>query len=220
VLLLADPGLAGALGFQLSVAATAGVLWLGPVVARALPDRVPERIGRAVGMTLGAQATAVPALALALGPVSVAGLPANLLGLPLAGGPMLLGVVAAATAPVAPGVATLACRLADPFLLALIAVARWAAGLPGGSVTLSGPVRAVPAVIAALVMAAVARGRRSPYWPHAELPVDVERTVPRRDGQRRGVPQPDVLAARGRGARDLGAPDVPGPGQAVRHPLR
>jgi competence protein ComEC len=177
VLLLADPGLAGALGFRLSVAATAGVLWLGPLVARALPDRIPERIGKAVGMTLGAQASAVPALALALGPVSLAGLPANLLGLPLAGGPMLLGVVAAATAPVAPGVATLACRLADPFLLALIAVARWAAGLPGGSVTLSGPTRAVPAAIAALVVLAVARWRRSPYLPRAERPVDLERTV-------------------------------------------
>ena len=119
VLLLADPSLAGALGFQLSVVATAGVLWLGPATASALPDRIPERVRKGVGMTLGAQATAVPALALTFGSVSLAGLPANLLGLPLAGGPMLLGVVAAATAPVAPWAATLACRLADPFLLAL-----------------------------------------------------------------------------------------------------
>jgi competence protein ComEC len=116
-------------------------------------------------MTLGAQATAVPALALALGPVSLAGLPANLLGLPLAGGPMLLGVIAAATAPMAPWAATLACRLADPFLLVLIAVARWAAGLPGGSVTLTGPARAVPATIALLVMLGLARRRRSPFCP-------------------------------------------------------
>jgi competence protein ComEC len=72
-LLLADPGLAGALGFQLSVAATAGVLWLGPPVAAALPGRIPERARKAVGITLGAQAVAVPALALALGPVSLAG---------------------------------------------------------------------------------------------------------------------------------------------------
>jgi competence protein ComEC len=164
VLLLADPGLAGALGFQLSVAATAGVLWLGPAAAGALPDRFPERARKAVGMTLGAQATAVPAIALALGPVSLAGLPANLLGLPLAGGPMLLGVVAAATAPVAPGAATLACRLADPFLAALVAVARWAAGLPGGTVTLSGPARAVPALVVVLVLVAVASRRR---WPGA-----------------------------------------------------
>jgi competence protein ComEC len=161
VLLLADPGLGGALGFQLSVAATAGVLWLGPAVASVLPDRIPERIRRGVGMTLGAQAAAMPALALALGPVSLAGLPANLLGLPLAGGPMLLGVVAAVTAPVAPWVATLACRLADPFLIALIAVARWASSLPGGSVTLAGPGRAIPAALVVLAVLAVVVGRRS-----------------------------------------------------------
>jgi competence protein ComEC len=160
VLLLADPSLAGALGFRLSVAATAGVLWLGPVAARGLPARVPERARKAVAMTLGAQATAVPVLALALGPISLAGLPANLLGLPLAGGPMLLGVVAAATAPVAPWVATLACRLADPFLLALISVAHWAAGLPGGSFTLSGPARSGPAVVVVLVVLAVGARRR------------------------------------------------------------
>jgi competence protein ComEC len=168
VLLLADPALVAALGFQLSVAATAGVLWLGPGVTRALPERVPERVRKGVGMTLGAQAAAVPVIALALGPVSLAGLPANLLGLPLAGGPMLLGVVAAATARVAPGFATLACRLADPFLVALIAVARWAAGLPGGTVTLAGPARAGPAVAVLLVLLIVGRRRQS----HVKRPVD------------------------------------------------
>jgi competence protein ComEC len=178
VLLLADPGLAGALGFQLSVVATAGVLWLGPAVASALPDRLPERVRKGVGMTIGAQAAAVPALALAFGSVSLAGLPANLIGLPLAGGPMLLGVVAAATAPVAPWVATVACRLADPFLLALIAVARWAAGLPGGSVTLAGPARAGPAAVVVVGLLAVALRWRSPYLPRrAKLPTEVERTV-------------------------------------------
>jgi competence protein ComEC len=174
VLLLADPALAGALGFQLSVAATAGVLWLGPVAARALPPWVPERARGAAGMTLGAQAVAVPALAVALGPVSLAGLPANLLGLPLAGGPMLLGVVAAATAPVAPWVADLACRLAEPFLVALIAVARRA---PGGSVTLTGPARAGPAA-AVLVALAVARWRRSPILGSPRQPA----ARPREDG--------------------------------------
>jgi competence protein ComEC len=224
VLLLADPALAGALGFQLSVAATAGVLWLGPAAARALPDRVPERARKAVGMTLGAQATAVPAIALALGPVSLAGLPANLLGLPLAGGPMLLGVVAAAAAPVAPWAAALACRLADPFLAALLAVARWAAGLPGGTVTLSGPARAVPAVVVALVLVpvAVASRRRWPYLPRAaELPIEVERTVQGgRDDHRGRAPPGRAGPARGGGARDLGPPDLPGPGQDVRRPLR
>jgi competence protein ComEC len=189
VLLLADPALAGALGFQLSVAATAGVLWLGPGVARALPEWLPERVRKPVGMTLGAQATAVPVLALALGPVSLAGLPANLLGLPLAGGPMLLGVVAAATAPVAPWVATVACRLADPFLIALIAVARRAAGLPGGSITLAGPARAGPAAVVLLVLLVVLRRRRSPYLARrVDPPPDPERTVRGRDDHRRRAP--------------------------------
>jgi competence protein ComEC len=222
VLLLADPGLAAALGFQLSVAATAGVLWVGPVAAEALPSRVPERARKAVGMTLGAQATAVPAIALALGPVSLAGLPANLLGLPLAGGPMLRGVVAAAIAPVAPWAAALACRLADPFLIALVAIARWAAGLPGGSITLSGPARAVPAAIVALALAAAALRCRSPYVPRAAaLPIDVERTGQGGgDDHRGGAPPGGAVTAGGRGARDLGPPDLPGPGQDVRRPLR
>jgi competence protein ComEC len=221
VLLLADPGLAGALGFQLSVLATAGVLWIGPAAARALPDRVPERIRKGVGMTLGAQATAVPLLALTFGSVSLAGLPANLLGLPLAGGPMLLGVVAAATAPVAPWAAHLACRLADPFLLALITVARWAADLPGGTVTLAGPARVTPVTVVLLGMLAVVWRRRSPYLARlAELPIDVERTVKGRDDHRRRAPPGGAVTARGGGARDLGASDLPGPGQDVRRHVR
>jgi competence protein ComEC len=160
LLLLADPGLAGALGFQLSVAATAGVLWAGPLAARALPGWVPDRARTAAGVTLGAQAAALPALALALGRLSPASLPANLLGLPLAAGPMLLGVAAAVTAPAAPWLSTVACRLADPFLVGLVAVARWAAGLPGASLTLSGPLRAAPAAALAVVLAAAALARR------------------------------------------------------------
>jgi competence protein ComEC len=162
LLLLADPGLAGALGFQLSVAATAGVLWAGPRATRALPRWVPDRARTAAGVTLGAQAAALPALALALGRLSPASLPANLLGLPLAAGPMLLGVGAAVTAPVAPWLSAVACRLADPFLVGLVAVARWAAGLPGASLTLSGPLRAAPAAaLLAVLAAAAARRRRS-----------------------------------------------------------
>ncbi len=159
VLLLADPGLAGALGFRLSVAATAGVLWLGPLAGGVLPGGLPERARTAAGVTLGAQATALPALALALGRLSLAGLPANLAGIPLAGGPMLLGVVAAAAAPVAPPAATLACRLADPFLIGLVAIARWAARLPGASITLTGPARAAPALVALALVLAAARRR-------------------------------------------------------------
>jgi competence protein ComEC len=155
----ADPGLAEALGFRLSVAATAGVLWAGPLAASALPRSLPARVRLTVGVTLGAQAGAAPAAALSLGEGSLAGLPTNVLALPLATGPMLLGVLAAVAAPVAPPVAAFACHLAEPFLAALIAVARWAGALPGAAMPLSGPVRAAPALAAAAVVLACRRAR-------------------------------------------------------------
>jgi len=151
-LLLANPALAVMLGFQLSVAATAGVLWLGPPIARALPRWLPRPVRTATGFSLGAQAAALPAVALTLGQLSLAGLPANLLALPLATPPMLLGVVAALTAPFAPPLATVACRLAAPFLAALLAVAQAAAHLPPGTMVLPGPTRLIPA-LAVLVLA-------------------------------------------------------------------
>jgi competence protein ComEC len=179
LLLLADPGLFGSLGFRLSVAATAGVLWLGPPLASALPGRLSGPTRLAAGMTLGAQAGALPVLALALGRASPAGLPANLLALPLVAGPMLLGVVAAVAAPVAPALAAVACRLAEPFLAALVWIATWAAGLPGASAELAGPARLAPAALAAVVVVlarrrartldrrAAERRRRAPATPSA-----------------------------------------------------
>jgi competence protein ComEC len=162
LLLLSNPSLLWSLGFQLSVAATAGVLWVGPVATRALPARLPRVARSAVGISLGAQAGATPVLALAFGQVSVAGLAANLVAVPIATVPMLLGVVAATAAAVPPlgAVAFLACRLADPFLAALIAVAERASRLPAASVALTGPVRLLPAavVLAAVLLAVGSRG--------------------------------------------------------------
>jgi competence protein ComEC len=146
LLLLANPALVASLGFRLSVAATGGVLWLGPLAAKLLPGRLPGAVRAATGVSLGAQAGALPVLALALGQLSLAGLAANLVAVPLAAIPMLLGVVAAAAATVAPPLATLACRLADPFLRLLVAIADRAAALPGASLSLSGPARLVPAL--------------------------------------------------------------------------
>src|SRR6266536_2062466 len=83
LLLLANPALAWSLGFRLSVAATAGVLWLGPTAGRVLPGGLPDVVRSATGITLGAQAGALPVLALAFGQVSLAGLAANLVALPL-----------------------------------------------------------------------------------------------------------------------------------------
>jgi competence protein ComEC len=141
-----------------------------PLATDALPRWIPDRARAAAGVTLGAQAVALPVLALAFGRLSPASLPANLLGLPLATGPMLLGVAAAVTAPAVPWLSGLACRFADPFLVGLVAIARWAAGLPGAELTLRGPLRAAPAAALALVLAAAALRRRSHQSEADSLP--------------------------------------------------
>jgi Competence protein len=94
---------------------------------------------------------------MAFGQVSMAGLAANLVAVPLAAAPMLLGVVAAAASAVGPlaTIAILACRLADPFLAALVAIAEHAGSLPAASLSLSGPPRLLPgvAVLAGTILA-------------------------------------------------------------------
>ena len=159
LLLLADPSLASALGFQLSVAATAGILWAGPLVAALLPGWLPAWLRAPAAVSLGAQAGAAPLLALALGRLSLPGLLANALAAPIAAPPMVLGLLAALLAPVAPWPARLACRLAEPFLAALLALAHHAAALPLAAPALDGPARALPAA-AALALLAAGRARR------------------------------------------------------------
>jgi competence protein ComEC len=161
LLLLTDPALSSALGFVLSVSATAGVLWAGPAVTALLPGWLPMRVRGPVGVVLGAQAGAVGVLALAGAQVPPGAVLANLLAVPLAPAPMLLGLLTALTAPVAPALAAVACALAGPFLAALIAVARWAATLPGaGGDPLTGWARIVPPLIA-LALAAAGQARRT-----------------------------------------------------------
>jgi competence protein ComEC len=163
VLLLFDPALVSSLGFLLSAGATAGVLWAGPAAASWLPERLPYRVRQGAGMSLGAQAGALPILACAVGEFTPASLPANLVVLPVATGPMLLGLVAALTGPILPPVSRLACHLASPFVAVLLWVARHAADLSGPGHALTGWARAAPAavVLALVVLHTLSRARQA-----------------------------------------------------------
>ncbi len=83
VLVLIDPGIAGALGLLLSAAATAGVLVLAPLLQGRLKS-LPARIGDLVAMTMGAQLAVAPLLLATTGEVPLASLPANLVAVPAA----------------------------------------------------------------------------------------------------------------------------------------
>jgi len=82
VLLAASPSALFDVGFQLSFAATWGLLFLAPAVGDHL-QRLGARTASALGATLGAQLAVAPLLAAHFQTVSVAGLAANVLVLPL-----------------------------------------------------------------------------------------------------------------------------------------
>jgi competence protein ComEC len=82
-LLVIDPLIAGHLAFQLSVAATTGILLWGNRIAAALPG--PRVLATAVGVTVAAQAAVSPLLVPTFGGMPVAALVANVLAAPMAG---------------------------------------------------------------------------------------------------------------------------------------
>jgi competence protein ComEC len=96
ILVLVDPLLVGALGFQLSVLASAGIIELSPRLARRLPG--PRVVSDALAVALAAQIAVAPLAVFVFGGVPVASLPANLLAAPAAGPVMVWGLTGGAVA--------------------------------------------------------------------------------------------------------------------------
>ncbi|MFL6055764.1 MAG: ComEC/Rec2 family competence protein [Actinoallomurus sp.] len=200
VLVLLDPGLARSYGFALSALATAGILLLGPAwrrcLARSLPRRVPGRIPRrlagAVAEPLAVAAAAhvacAPILVLLDGEVSLVAVPANLLAAPAVGPATLLGVLAAAVAPVSLPVARLIVVPAGLAVGWITGVARlcarapyaavaWPAGAAGAALLMvvcgvgalilrrPGARRVAAAALAGVSIVAVTAHACAPGWP-------------------------------------------------------
>ena len=128
-LLLWDPLLAWSLAFQLSVAATLGLI----VIAPALHDRLrgPEALRSLLSATIGAQVAVAPLLALVFDDVSLVALPANLLAVPVSGVIMMWGMTAGLIAGFVPdSVATLIHLPTNVLLWWLETVAARSATLP------------------------------------------------------------------------------------------
>lgn len=148
--LLADPLLAVTLGFALSVAATAGVLWLAPPLVARLPG--PRPLVVTLGATVGAQVAVAPVLLAVGGQVGLSAVPANLVAIPAAAVASTLGVTAALLAPVSLPAAAVVAGLAGPALGMVTWPAATFAGPTGQAVD-----RALPALV--LVLAAWSAGR-------------------------------------------------------------
>jgi len=161
VLLVADPWLAGELGFALSVAATGGIVLLGTPLAR----RWAPRLGRAPAATLAAPVAAAlvcaPLVLVVSGVVTPWGVLANLVAAPAVAPATLLGLLAALVAPWCPAAAAPVAWLAGAACWWLGAVARWCATLPGATTRwFPGPVGVVLLVVLGVAVARLLLGPR------------------------------------------------------------
>lgn len=200
-MLALDPLSAGDPGLQLSFAAVAGLFAIAPPLGEWLRGVVPGRMADLVAQSAGAGLATAPVLAVGFGSVSVVGLVANLVAVPVAG-----PVVVAAMLGVGAGALwhPLGIMLAWAAALGagvILGVARVAAAIPG-AVQQVPPWGALPlALVAAVPPALWWWLRRVPPTPSASPDVPA-----------RGATRPTVQAA-------VGHPRTPGavgPSVAVR----
>ncbi|HVF11502.1 MAG TPA: ComEC/Rec2 family competence protein, partial [Actinomycetota bacterium] len=123
VLLAVDPLLAWSVGFQLSFAATAGILLLGEPLSAWLRKALPAVIASAIAVTFTAQAAVTPILVWHFGQLSTVSLPANVLAFPLVAPATILGFAGAGVGAVWNAGGSAILWLAGPFLRGLEFVA-------------------------------------------------------------------------------------------------
>ncbi|QNN53362.1 ComEC/Rec2 family competence protein [Nocardioides mesophilus] len=134
VLVLVDPWLAVSWGFVLSAQATAGILFLGPVLRDALMRWAPRWVAEAVAVPFAAQLACTPAVAALSGQVSLVAVIANLLVAAAVGPATVLGLVGGLLMPVLPWAGVLVGTGAAASAWWIIAVATHLAPLPTAAV--------------------------------------------------------------------------------------
>jgi competence protein ComEC len=95
VLLVLDPWLVWSIGFQLSVAATAGMVALGTALAERVARVLPRPVALALGASMAAQLGVTPILLFHFHEVPLITVPANLAAFPAVSPALLLGLLAA-----------------------------------------------------------------------------------------------------------------------------
>lgn len=157
-LVVLDPLLVHAVGFQLSVGACIGILALAPRIAERLPG--PRALADLLAVTLAAQVGVAPVLVPTFGGLPLAALPANLLAVPAAGPLMAWGLSAGLLAGLVGPPFDRLLHLPTGWLVAWVAgVARSAAALPLGQLRTPHLLAATVAV-AGLSLASRRRGAR------------------------------------------------------------
>ena len=191
MMIVAEPATVGDVGFQLSAAATAGlVAWATPLTAwlGVRAPRIPTSLRESLGVSLAAQAATLPIALLTFGRLAVIAPAANLVAVPLVPPIMGAGAVAFAAGWLAvigapswlTGVASVPAAL---LLTALVAVVQAAAAVPGASQTLAFPANVASAAGATgllfLLHRAFSGPRRSRARGRPTLPSQAQASKPR-----------------------------------------
>ncbi|MFL5826046.1 MAG: ComEC/Rec2 family competence protein [Thermoleophilaceae bacterium] len=144
--LLVNPRVVGDPGWQLSFAAVAGLMLLGPPLRRLLAP-LPRPLAEGIGATVAATLSTLPLAAFHFGSLPAWSLVANLAALPAVAPAMWLGMVQVALAPIAPDAVEAAIGHATALGLGWIElVARWFSAAPGSRLELG--VGSVPVLVA------------------------------------------------------------------------
>lgn len=140
-LVLVDPDLAVNFGFALSVAATAGIVALSPLLYRALAfTQWPDIVVRALAVAIAADIATMPIIALMAGQVSLVSVAANVLVAPVVPPITVLGLLACVLSLLPGGVEAIVLWLVEPLAWWVHAVASFGADLPSATVRASPPV--------------------------------------------------------------------------------
>ena len=150
VLVTLDPFLARAVGFVLSVVATAAIVVIAPGWTVRLERWLPRPVAIAVAVPAAAQLACTPVLVIAFGQLTPYAVPANLVASPGVAPATILGLIAAATASASTTTARPIAWLAALPTTFVAWAAHGFAAMPGAAVTLS----RISAVVVASVVAA------------------------------------------------------------------
>ena len=156
-LVLVDSDLAVHYGFALSVAATAGIVALYPLLYRALAvTGWPDILVRALAVAVAADLATMPIVAMMAGKVSLVSVGANVLVAPVVGPVTVLGLIAAVASLLPGGLEVPVLWCVEPLAWWVHTVAKTGAGLPSATVA-AAPLTAL--VVYGWVLAGFLAGR-------------------------------------------------------------